>query len=547
MASYLVTTPNGLYLESVSGAITSISLPSGVSITSGALCRPALFGTNGDPYIVVVNGLSSDIYIDKSGIARTLQLQPPAGAPAVTTGAGTDLTGVYKVAVTFKIKDGSGKLVAESALSPLSTGSVSLSNVSLAVNSIPVSNSTDVNARGLYRTLSGGNVLYPWFDIDDNTTTSEDRGGSDANISLLPTTATTIGLPPLLSLIMAWKDRLWGVPRLNPDFPQWTESLQFYAWNATNQIVAPPQNTDPYGVLAFIPRRDQLGIARRNRLYQITGDSNDTFARTEVSPNIGCLSQESVVVVRDVAYWLGERGVVEWTSQSLMYVSESQVDAWFTTDNFFNRGLFGLAQGRYNPDTDSYELLMAGLGSTSLNMWVSFDLKRRAWFGPHTTDLPLSCCATDTERHGYLRDAGQLPMTAFGGGTGILYKRDSTVADDDNNPVEMDLTLPLLGTFAPEMDKVWLDPTLHSRIEPASTGSNTVTITAAVGSLNADGIIDDANPVVSEADLTEDFQRLDRPGEGRYVSFRFQHAAQGERVRIFGLEVPYNIIGRRGR
>lgn len=543
------TNPTG---ASTAAAIASFRVVPPVVPPAPVAARAVLFGSGDDPYILVVNGLSQDIYIDKYGTARTLNVLAPIAAPTVTTGAltgpsGTLLTGVYSVAVTFKVKTASGALLLETGLSPISTGSPALATGSLAVNAMPVSSEQSVNSRGVYRTVSGGNVLYPWFDEDNNTTLSEDRGGADATLSILPTAASVNGLPPLLKLITTWKDILWGVPRANIDHVRWTEPRLFYTWSAANEILIPPVNTDTRGVTAFIPRRDQLGIARRDRLYQITGDGDDTFARIQVSPNIGCLSQESVVVIRDVAYFLGERGVVEWNAQSCGYISEAQVDPWFNTDQYFNRSLFSLAQGRYNPGTDAYELLLAGVGSSVLNMWVAFDLDLRAWYGPHLSALPLSCCASDSERHGYLRSSTELALAVFGTTTGFLEKRDETVADDDNLPVALDVQLPVLGAFAPELEKVWLDPTLHTRVEPAGSGPHTVTVTSAVGPVDKQGLVSDSAPIVNTADLTESYQRLDRPGTGRYVSFRFQHMAQGESVRIEGLEVPYGLIGRRDR
>ncbi len=549
MASYLVQSGTSLYfVNPTTLTATLITLPAGITLYgSGTPCRAAVFGgvTTAQPQIIVVNGGTHDFWIDWTGTARLLQVSSPIVAPTLSAGAGTGLTGTYIVAATFKVKDANGTTIFETGLGPSSAG-FAVVNTTILLNNIPSSADGVVNARGLYRTLTGGTTLYPWFDLDDNTTLSDDRGGSDALLSLLPTTASTYGAPPDLKLCVQWKDRLWGVPRILVDHLRWTEERVFYGWSATNEVLIPPTNTDSTGVTALIPRRDQLGVARRNRLYQITGESNDTFSRNQVTPNIGCLSQESVVVIRDVAYWLGEFGVVEWTSESIMYVSEAQVDAWFTSDKYFNRSLFSIAQGRYNPDIDAYELLLAGLDSDVLNMWVAFDLKRRCWLGPNVTDLPLACCGSDSEMHGYLRDADLLPIAVFGGSTGNIYKRDD-VADDDNNPVRMDVILPVLGSFAPELEKTWLDPTLHSRVEPEGPGENTVTVTSSVGSLDEDGLVDDTDPVISEADLTQDYQRLDRPGTGRYVSFRFQHAAQGERVRIEGLEVPYTVIGRRDR
>lgn len=548
MSSYLTQAGTSLYFVPRTGSgATALTLPTGITLYgAGTPCRAVLFMVGSTPIIIVANGGTHDFWIDQTSTARQLQMSPPISAPVVSTGTGTGLTGTYACACTFKVKDSNGTTLMESGLGPLSTGQA-LTNQTLRTDSIPVSGETFVNARGLYRTLNGGTTLYPWFDIDNNSTLSEDRGVADASLSLLSAEAVNYGTPPDLKLITVWKDIAWGVPRLQVDHVRWTQPRVFYGWSATNDLIAPPQNYDAYGVTAFIPRRDQLGIARWDRLHQITGDSNDTFARTQVSPNIGCVSQESVVVVRDVAYWLGERGVVEWTSESCTYVSDAQVQPWFTTDDYLNRTLFTSAQGRYNPDTDCYELLVALAGSSVLNAWLTFDLQTREWLGPNISALPLSCCGTDSDHHGYLRSASGFPIAVFGTLKGQLQKRDPTVADDDNHAVAMDVQLPVLGAFAPEQEKVWLDPTLHTRVEPASPNGNMLAVTTSVGSLTTSGTIATGADVTSSADLTTGYQRLNRPGTGRYVSFRFQHEAKGERVRIHGLEVPVSLIGRRDR
>lgn len=541
MASYLVQSGTTLYLVTRAGVQTAITLPMGVTLTGAASrCRVVVFGASNAPQIIVVGGLTKDIYISSSGVARVLQIAPPVAAPALTAGAATDLTGAYTVWVSFKVKDDNGKTLIESALSPASTPSAALTNQTLRMDGIPVSSESTVNSRGIYRSMSGGNVPYPWFDIDDNSTLAEDRGVVDALLALLPTTAVSIGTPPDLALITTWKDRLWATPRLKPDYTRWTEERVFYAWNPTNELVVPPLFTDAYGVTAYIPRRDQLGIARRNRLYQVTGDSNDTFQRTCISEILGCVSQESVVVVRDIAYFLGERGIVEWTADSVGYVSEAQVDPWFTSDTYFNRALFSSVQGRYNPSTDAVEFLLPAAGSSNLDRWIAFDLKRRCWLGPHTTAaFTPTCCGTDSSDHGILTSSQGYPLAVFGASDGYLYYRDDTNADDDQTAVALDVTLPALGGFDPAVTKVWRQPAVHTRAETAAAPGNRLIVTPTVGDLSAS-----ASPAQVH-DLTREHGRLGRLGFGRYLSLRLQHSGVGESVRIFGIDLPFLVRGRR--
>lgn len=536
MPSYLAQSGTSLYHVSQAGVATQITLPAGITLFGSAqITRPVLFQVIGTPITVVVNGGTHDVWIDTNGTARSLQLVAPTGTPVLSAGASTGLTGIYKVAVTFKVKDANGATLIESGLGPVSSGSPSLSNTSLRLDNIPVSNDGTVNARGVYRTLTGGTTLYPWFDIDDNTSLFDDRDTVDSLLSLLPTTATTFGAPPDLKLIASWRDRLWGVPRVQIDHLRWTEERVFYAWNATNEILIPPVKSDDFGATALIPRRDNIGIARRRGLYMVSGTTNDNFQRTGISESLGCVSQESVVVIDNVAYMLGEYGVNEWSDGGMTAVSVAQVDAWFSTDTYFNRALFPLAQGRYNPNTNAYELLLASAGSSVLNTWVAYQISSRTWLGPHITNAFVpTCTASGTEHHGIILDTNSLPITAFGGSNGFIYKRADVVADD-GTAVPMNLALPPLSADEPDFEKYFAQPTIHTRAE----AQGTLTVTPTVGTLTAT-----ASSALTH-DLTLDREVLDRLGDGRYCQLTLTHASIYEKPRIYGIEIPYKIVGRR--
>jgi hypothetical protein len=407
----------------------------------------------------------------------------------------------------------------------------------LRMNNIPVSGDGSVNARGIYRTLAGGNVLYPWFDIDDNTTLSDERGVADSLLSLLPTVAVRYGTPPDLKLIASWRERLWGVPRILYDNVRWTEERNFYGWSADNELTTPKRRTDPTGATALIPRRDDLGIGRRKALFKVVGTSNSTFARVPVSETIGPLNQESVVVVYNNAYFLTEKGVAEWTDAGVGSISEAQVDAWFTTDTYFNRAMFDQAQGRYNPDTDAYELLLAAAGSEVLDRWVSFHLRSRTWYGPHKTDaFTPTCAANNSDFKGLLSDADQLPLSVIGGDDGFLYKRDTSVIADHTTAVAFSVALPYLSAKDPDQDKYFDRFTVHTRAE----AQGSLTVTPRVGNLTA------STGTAFVHGLTHDREVLPRLGVGRYCQLTLTHSATTERPRIYGIEIPYHYVGRRG-
>lgn len=541
MGSYLVEAATSLYRMSRAGVSTQITLPTtptAITLTgAGTPLRTAVYTSLGAPIVVCVNGATRDFFIDTYGVARPLQLQSPTYAPIPVAGSGTGLTGVYTVWVSYKVKDANGATIIESGLSPASAGTSSLANKTIALSSIPVSSDGNVNCRGLYRSLSGGNVPYPWFDIDDNISLSEERGIADSLLSLLPSLAARNSAPPDLSLVAVWLDRLWGVPRLSPDHLRWTDDRNFYGWSQDNDALIPPTNSDDYGVTALIPRRGSIGVTRRNYLYMIAGNSNDSFQRIGISETLGCVSAESVVVVENTAYMLDSQGVNEWTDNGIVCISESQVDAWFTTDTYFNRALFASAQGRYNQDIDAYELLLAGAGSSTLNRWVSYHRATRTWYGPHLTNVTtFTCAANGTFFNGTLTDTdGVTPISVFGGTDGYLYQRDSANLNDHNTAVPFSVTLAPLSASQPDQTKFFDRPTIHTRQETGGI----LTITPTAGSLDATA---DA-PMFH--DLAQGREVLDRFGVGNYLRLTLSHSSVTERPRIYGIEIPYTLIGRR--
>lgn len=542
MASFLVQAGSALYKVNPStGVATQVTLPPSISLFGvGTPIRTSLFTAGANPAVVCVNGGNHDFWIDWTGMARPLQVSAPVAAPVPTAGGGTGLSGIFGVACSFKVKDANGTTMLESGLSPVAY-TASLTNKSISTANIPVSADGNVNCRGMYRTLTGGNVLYPWFDIDDNITLSDDRAVADSLLSLLPTTATTYSMPPDLKLICSWKDRLWGIPRLKPDNFRWTEERTIYAWSVTNEGILPPKGNDTIGATAFIPRRDNLGIAKRKRLYRINGNGNNSFQRIGVSETLGCVSQESVVIIEDVAYFLSERGVCEWDDRGVRLISESMVDPWFTQDATFNRAKFSIAFARHNPDTDSYELFLCSAGSSVIDRWVSFNLRTRTWLGPHKTDaFSPTCAGTNSEMKGVLtQGSNSLPIPVIGGSNGFLYRRDTSNINDDTTAVAMQIQLPVLIGNEPDVEKFFDQPTIHTRAE----GSGSLVIVPTVGDLDA---IQYGIPDPSMVhDLTLDRELLPILGQGRYCALTITHQSTTEQPRLLGLEVPYSYVGRR--
>lgn len=519
-----------IYRVGVDWTATEISLPTDVTVATAKTLRIAILGRT----IVLVNAPSRNLAIDFDGSCRSLVPEPPPYMAFLAAGASTGLTGVYKSWTSFVIKDAFGRLVAESPLSPY--GSINaLANQSLGLSSIPLSNDASVTGRRLYRSSASGDTPFLWHEIDDNVTTTYDDGLSDASLALYATVNDALGVPPgsagavSMKLCVAWKDRLWGVSDYASDSDNlhYSENRQPWAWPALNEF--PLGGIGGQGITAIIPRRDDLGICKTTGVYKIVGEGAETFQPVIVTAGAGAVAPDSVAVIRNIGYVLGQDGVYRYDDSGFKSISREKVHAWFTTDTYFNRSRFPYAQGRWNPELDSYELHLSAAGSSVLDRWVSYDLKRDVWYGPHKTDAFTPKATT------VVLDSAGSPIPIIGGDDGFIYKMNgATRTDKTATAIGLDARI-VLTANTPDIDKIWAQPDVLTKVESGGT----LTVTPTVGGLDA------APAAAQTVDLTKGRQRLRILGRGRVVQLKFTESTNAQDVTLYGVELPYFEYGRK--
>lgn len=541
MAYLIVQGGASLYKVNLStGVATALSLPTGVTLSTTRKPKFAVL----NQWVAMVNSPTRNLVIDPEGTVRVMVPRPPTAPPTMAAGGSTGLTGGYRYALSHAIKNSDGELLLESPLSPLSA-SVTLANNDASLTDLELS-LDDINSRRLYRTLSGGAypTLYRVMDIDDNTTGSMVDNVADASLSLLPAMPSTLTSPPgtvpgmRFKNIVEWKSRFWGISD-NPsliDTVFATETNKVYAW--PNQLVAYPTGADEKGIIGFAVRKNQLGLLKRNGLWQISGTSGSTgIAITNVSVGQvanapGSLSPDTVISVPgDKVIYLGRDGVYEWSDAGVVNISKEQVHPWFTTDTYFTRSRFQNAFARYNEARNQYELHLAALGSVVEDRWVSFNLTTRKWYGPHKT-------AAFTPSHAAgLVDGDGLPVTLVGGTDGVVYTGNSTTYTDGSaSAIDMDCDGPWHAMENPDVSKFWGQLSMLSKIE----ASGSATITPYVGGLDAA-----AGSAITH-DLTKGRELLVRLGDGRLMRLNIRHNTVAKNLTVYGYDVePVFEIGRR--
>ena len=77
-------------------------------------------------------------------------------------------------------------------------------------------------------------------------------------------------------------------------------------------------------------------------------------AHHAVAEGVGPQSHDAIVIIRDVAYFLGGDGVYIWGPEGLTNISRDTVNPWFASDTYFNRSKYSIAWAYWNQLLDSY-------------------------------------------------------------------------------------------------------------------------------------------------------------------------------------------------
>src|SRR3990167_3363000 len=427
MAVLIAQGASTLYrVDLAAGTLTTLTLPTGVTL---ATSRKPRFATL-NQWVIMVNSPSRNLAIDPEGTVRVLVPEPPTHGPDPAT-SGTGLTGDYQYKVSFYVKDTDGNILMESPLSD-AYETITLANQGVSLADIPISPDS-ISGRRIYRTLASGETYYHLVDIDDNVTTTILDTTSDDDLSLLPSLSSTLTAPPgtvpgiRLKNIVEWKSRLWAVAD-DPDYVDtifFSDTNKIYAWG--NSVIAHPTGQEAQGIVAFAPRRSQLGILKRNGVWLISGTASSTgIAASQISVHqiesgrAGTLSPDTVVVANDRVYWLGNDGVYGWSDEGVQNITDAQVAPWFQTDTYFNRTRFPNAFAKWNELRRTYDLHLAATGASTENRWVSFNTMNRTWYGPSLTSAFTPSHATQ------LVDEDGLPICLLAGTDGVVYTANST-------------------------------------------------------------------------------------------------------------------------
>lgn len=169
------------------------------------------------------------------------------------------------------------------------------------------------------------------------------------------------GTAPLASIIREHLGRIWTNDKTNRDRLHYSGTNNHEQWLGFGDSAALDigiGDGDPEGITAIFPSfKGELFVAKKTKLYRISGYSPETFVVKLVSSGIGCIAHNSIVQVdQDDMFFVSEKGIhsiaatANFGDFNSSYIS---ADIQKTFNENFSKSRLKYVQGGYLPTINS--------------------------------------------------------------------------------------------------------------------------------------------------------------------------------------------------
>lgn len=199
------------------------------------------------------------------------------------------------------------------------------------------------------------------------------------------------GTPPDASVVTQHLGRVWMNDKDNPEGLHYSETGDPEIWlgaGDSGRLDIGVGDGDPGGITAIFPFKGQLFVAKKTKLYRVTGFTPETFQIDKISDGIGCVSHNSIAAVdQDELYFISERGIHALTASanfgdfSSTFVS-SDIQKTFNED--FPKSRLDRSWGAYLSQINSIAFAVtdrsADSAATTNNAVWLYNIPLQSWY-----------------------------------------------------------------------------------------------------------------------------------------------------------------------
>lgn len=216
------------------------------------------------------------------------------------------------------------------------------------------------------------------------------------------------GSPPQASICQTHLGRIWTNDKTNPDRLQYSETGQPEIWGGTGDSGAIDigiGDGDPVGITAIFPTfQGILFVAKRTKLYKISGLTPDTFDVQLVSAGIGCVGQNAVCAVdEDDVLFVSDRGIHSLVTTSNFGDFEGKflsLDIQNTFNTNFVRAQLPYVQAAYLSNINSVAFCFTDstYGTQYNNTIWLYNILLKAWYTWPNLPCTAICVGKDSDQ-----------------------------------------------------------------------------------------------------------------------------------------------------
>lgn len=370
--------------------------------------------------------------------------------------------------------------------------------------------------------------------------------------------ADLAGTPPDASICRVHLGRLWTNDKDNPDRLHYSTTGNPEEWQGNGDSGAfdiGVGDGDPVGITAIFPTfKGDLFVAKKTKLYRITGFAPEEFMITQVSSGIGCESHNSIAVVdQDDMVFVSARGVHSLSTTASYgdfegaYLS-ADIQTTFLDD--FVRSRLPNVWSAYLSEINSvaFAFTERPYGSTSNNSIWLYNFQLKSWYNWSGVSCESLITVIDSDKKRFY----------MGSNTGrVLKSLNNTNYDIDssgnNQPILFRIATGILFVDQnPYQVKAFKRFVLYYK--PVGTHSITVTLKIDNFSTQALSYSDDGSTDLLGSTfilgtsllgttnvMAPNAQPID--GYGRGIKVRITQSGTDQEVEIQGIGIEYEIGG----
>jgi len=199
------------------------------------------------------------------------------------------------------------------------------------------------------------------------------------------------GSPPDASIVAQHLGRVWMNDKDNLEGLHYSSTGNPEEWNGTGdsaRLDIGIGDGDPEGITAIFPFKGQLFVAKKTKLYRVTGFTPDTFQIDKISDGIGIVSQNSLAAVdQDDVFFISQKGIHSLAATSNFgdfsssFVSQ---DIQKTFNDKFDFTALGRSWGAYLSQINSIAFAVVdksldGTATQNNAIWL-YNISLKSWY-----------------------------------------------------------------------------------------------------------------------------------------------------------------------